>query len=227
MANETDEQNEQAEKEWLELWQRGPVRTRWTGRPLQVGDTAPDFELTDSTGRNVQLSSFWRNGPALLLFWRHYGCSCGMRRAQRLASEYIDYIKAGGNVVVIGQGEPQRAALYANRNSLPCSVLCDPGYKVYEAYDLLEGQPSQVFFDASDELIRCNIEAGREFAQSRHKTDRALVDNPWLLPGEFVVDKQGKVRLAFRYQFCEDWPDPLVLIAALKESLWNKKIYGA
>jgi peroxiredoxin len=222
MAEETDKQIAQAEKEWLELWQRGPVRTRWTHTPLQVGDPAPDFEMEDSTGAKVRLSDYWRSAPVLLLFWRHYGCSCGMRRAQRLASEYADYSKVGGNVVVIGQGEPERAARYAKKHNIYCPILCDPTYKVYEAYDLLEGQPSQVFFDASDELLRCDPQAGREFAKSRQKTDRALVDSPWLLPGEFVVDRKGIVRLAYRYQFCEDWPDPLVLIAALKEAMWKQ-----
>jgi peroxiredoxin len=222
MALDPNDQIEQAEKEWLDLWQRGPVRTRWTSAPLQVGDAAPDFELTDSHGQHVRLSDFWRSGPTLLLFWRHYGCSCGMRRAERLASEYTDYVKVGGSVVVIGQGEPERAAKYANKNKLPCPVLCDPSFKVYEAYDILEGQPSQVFFDASDELLRCDPQAGREFAKSRHKTDRALVDSPWLLPAEFVLDKGGVVRLAYRYQFCEDWPDPLVLLAALKEASWKR-----
>jgi peroxiredoxin len=221
---DTNEQIAQAEKEWLELWQRGPVRTRWMNAPLQVGDSAPDFELVDSSGKNVRLSNFWQNGPALLLFWRHYGCSCGMHRAQRLAIEYPDYTMAGGNVVVIGQGEPERAALYASKHNLPCPVLCDPTFKVYEAFDLLEGQPSQVFFDASDELLRCEPAAGREFAKSRHNTDRALVDSPWLLPGEFVVDRNGKVRLAYRYQYCEDWPNQLVLIAALKDAAWKKEV---
>jgi peroxiredoxin len=222
MTSETEKQIEQAEKEWLDLWQKGPLRTRWNRIPLQPNDPAPDFELTDQTGKNVRLSDFWKTGPVLLLFWRHYGCSCGMRRAQRLATETMDYSKAGANVVVIGQGEPERAALYAKNNNLNCPVLSDPSFKVYEAYDLLEGQPSQVFFDASDELLRCDPDAGREFAQSRHKSDRALVDSPWQLPGEFVVDKAGIVRLAYRYQFCEDWPDPLVLIASLKEASWKK-----
>lgn len=49
-SEETNKQIEQAEKEWLELWRRGPIRTRWTEMPLQVGDSAPDFELEDSTG---------------------------------------------------------------------------------------------------------------------------------------------------------------------------------
>ena len=85
---DTDGQIAQAEQEWLDLWHKGPIRTRWTSIPLQVGDPAPDFELTDSTGKNVRLSEFWKNSPVLFLFWRHYGCSCGMRRAQRLSSEF-------------------------------------------------------------------------------------------------------------------------------------------
>ncbi|HEY2980929.1 MAG TPA: peroxiredoxin-like family protein [Anaerolineales bacterium] len=221
MPSESEKLIEEAEQEWLALWQRGPVRTRWTSQPLQIGDPAPDFELADSTGKNVRLSDFWGSSPTLMLFWRHYGCSCGMRRAQRLASEYQDYVKSGGNVIVIGQGEPERAALYAKHHHLDCPVLCDPTFKVYEAYDLLEGKPSQIFFDASDELLRCDPAAGREFAKSRHNTDRALVDSPWQLPGEFVVDRKGTVRLAYRYQYCEDWPEPLVLVAALKEAVWT------
>jgi len=41
------------------------------------------------------------------------------------------------------------------------------------------------------------------------------------LPGEFVVDNKGVVRLAYRYQYCEDWPNPLVLVAAIKEAIWE------
>jgi hypothetical protein len=36
------------------------------------------------------------------------------------------------------------------------------------------------------------------------------------LPGEFAVDREGVIRLAYRYQYCEDWPDPRVLTTALR-----------
>jgi hypothetical protein len=29
------------------------------------------------------------------------------------------------------------------------------------------------------------------------------------------------VRLAYRYQYCEDWPDPRVLYSAIKEANWE------
>ncbi|HTP02070.1 MAG TPA: redoxin domain-containing protein [Anaerolineales bacterium] len=212
-----------AEEEWLKRWKDGPTRLRWNRIPLQVGDAAPDFELQDSSVAAVHLRDFWRDGPALLLFWRHYGCSCGIERAKRLQTEYADYVAAGARVVVVGQGEPERAALYARIHKVPCPVLCDPTYTVYQAYDLLEGKTSQVVFDAGDSMLQCDYAAGVQLQNSRRYTVKDLVDNPWQLPGEFVVDKKGIIRLAYRYQYCEDWPNPLVLIAGIKEAVWENQ----
>ena len=223
MFGDIEAQIKSAEEEWLDLWKRGPSRLRWARIPLQAGDLAPDFELRDSTGATVHLRDFWKNKPALLLFWRHYGCSCGIERAKRLQNEYADYIALGANVVVIGQGEPERAAAYIRKHNLPCPVLCDPTYKVYEAYDLLEGKPSQIVFDAPDEFLGRNFDAGAGLQKSRHGTERAAVDSPWQLPGEFAVDKRGMIRLAYHYQYCEDWPNPLVLISAIKEAIWENE----
>jgi hypothetical protein len=33
-----------------------------------------------------------------------------------------------------------------------------------------------------------------------------------------VIDRSGTVRLAYRYQYCEDFPNPLVLVAGIKEA---------
>jgi peroxiredoxin len=213
-------QIQSAETEWLSLWKRGPTRLRWGKVPLQTGDAAPDFELQDSAGHAICLRDVWPAGPVLLMFWRHYGCSCGADRAQRLQSEYAAYKALGAQLFIIGQGGTAQAADYAARHELPCPVLCDPTRNVYEAYDLLEGQPSQIVFDAPDEFLKIDAGAGARLQESRHGTPRATVNSPWQLPGEFVIDTSGIVRLAYRYQHCEDWPNPLVLIAALKESVW-------
>ena len=93
MSEKLESQIKSAEEEWLNLWKNGPTGLRWDKIPLQVGDRAPDIEVQDSTGATVHLRDFWNNKPALLLFWRHYGCSCGIDRAKRLLNEYSDYIK--------------------------------------------------------------------------------------------------------------------------------------
>jgi peroxiredoxin len=207
-----------AEEEFLELWVRGPIRTTWASLPPQAGDTAPDLELLDSTGRPVLLSRFWHDRPALLLFWRHYGCGCGRDRAVRLRDEYGGYLDAGAEVVVVGQAEPERSTAYAEQHGIGCTVLCDPEYGAYEAYGLVEALPAQILFDAPEAFLGHSRELGAEFQRERRGQGRPLVDNPWLLPGEFVVDTSGLIRLAYRYQYCEDFPNPLVLTTAIREA---------
>ena len=205
-----------AEREWLDDWHTGPRRTRWERIPLQPGDAAPDAELVDHSGSLRHLSSFWSDGPAVLLFWRHFGCSCGIDRAARLQHEYASFVDAGAAVVAIGMGEPERTGRYIDQVGLPCPMLCDPDRSTYAAYDLLEGSTAQVLFDAPEDFLRCEPEAGERLSEERHGTDRASVDSPWQMPGEFVVDGGGIIRLAYRYQYCEDWPDPRVLAAAVQ-----------
>jgi peroxiredoxin len=210
----------QTEK-WLDQWLKGPSRTRWARIPLQVGDPAPDLELPDPEGTLHLLSEAWSGGPGLLLFWRHYGCSCGRDRAARLRDEDAEYQRLGARVLIIAYGDPQRAAEYARQNEIQCPILCDPGFEAYKAFDLLEGKPSQIVFDAEDGHLRCEVGPWQQMVESRQGTPRAIVSDPWQLPGEFVIDKKGIVRLAYRYQYCEDWPDPRVLYSAIKEANWE------
>lgn len=216
-----DELLHSAEQEWTAGWLAGPVRIRWTELPVQPGDAAPDVQLLDHEGGVVRLSDSWQAGPALLLFWRQFGCSCGMGRAARLRDELAAYRDTGAEVVIVGQGEPPRAKVYREQQGLPVRFLCDPERGAYRAYGLLEGKPSQILFDAPDEFLRREASAGEGLQDSRRGTPRALVDDPWQLPGEFVVDTGGEIRLAYRYQYCEDYPDPRVLISAIKEAIWE------
>jgi peroxiredoxin len=213
-----EEQTKAAEAEWLQAWQTGPIRTRWEKQPVQLGDPAPDLELKDTSGKVVRLSDYWKDKPVLLIYWRHFGCSCGFDRAAKLVKEMADYDKSGGKVVIVGQGEPERTNAYAQKAGLTGTILCDPEHHAYIAYGLLEGTPAQVLFDAPDEMLKREYNAGVEFQKERIEKGRPPVDSPWQLPGEFVIDTQGTIQLAYRYNFCEDWPDPRVHIAALRKA---------
>jgi hypothetical protein len=161
----------------------------------------------------------WADGPAVILFWRQYGCGCGLDRARRLRDEYPELIGRGAAVAIIGQGEPERAKAYAEKYTLPpVPILSDGDGRVYEAYGLLEGQPSQLLFDAPESWLGHNLETGLAFARERRAQGRPPVDNPWLLPGEFVIRQGGEIVLAYRYNYCEDYPDPRVLYAAIREA---------
>ena len=212
-------ETEAAFRDWLEHWRTGPTRQRWTVMPPQRGDLAPDLELVEArSGKPIRLSRLWADGPALLLFWRHFGCSCGRDRAERLRREYAGYRAAGATVALIGQGEPERTLVYASANDLPASMplFCDPDEEAYRAYGLLEGGPAEVLFDAPDEYLTCQPDVGRGMAEERRTLGRPVVDNPWLLPGEFVVGRDGRLAATYRFQFCEHWMDPRVNVAAIR-----------
>lgn len=205
-----------AEARWLEQWTAGPSSRTWTTTPPQVGDPAPDAELPDETGRVRRISETWQQGVALIIFWRHFGCGCGVERAERLRDEMDGYREAGLEVVVIGQGDSVRADAYKQEYGLPTRVLVDDTLEVYRAYGMVEGDVSQVLFDAPESMWSHSREIGLDFIAQRREMGRPLVDNPWMLPGEFVVDEAGILRHTHRYQHCEDFPDPRVLMTAGK-----------
>ncbi len=210
----TERLTEDAEKEWLETWVAGPGNKR--SKLLDPGTSAPDLELLDHTGVSRRLSSFWSEGPALLMFWRHFGCGCGLERASRLKDEYADYQAAGINLVIIGQGEPERAAEYREKYGITCPVLCDPEFAAYSAYGLANFGVEQILYDAPEETWDHSMEIGLDFQEARRAINRPLVDNPWMSTGEFLVDPSGTIRVSYAYQYCEDFPDPRVFLTAAK-----------
>jgi peroxiredoxin len=201
-----------AEAEWLEKWTTGP--TEDLGAPASPGTIAPKLSLPDDTGAMVNLADFWAGGPALLMFWRHFGCTCGVERTQRLAAELGSYQDAGLTPVIISQGEPERAASYRATHDVPCPILSDPDHVAYRAYGVGQWAVEQVLFDAPPEYWSHPHELGVEFQNGRREQGRPPVDDPWRSAAEFVVGAEGIIRLAYAYQYCEDFPDPRVLTTA-------------
>lgn len=58
-----------------------------------------------------------------------------------------------------------------------------------------------------------DLKTGEKLISSRRGTERALVDNPWQLPGEIVIGRDGRIVHAHRYQYCEDFPKTVLLDA--------------
>jgi peroxiredoxin len=203
-----------AETEWLELWTSGPVEAE--GTALATGTSAPDLVLADHTGRLRSLSEFWSEGPALVMFWRHFGCGCGAERAKRLVDEIAALREAGLELVIIGQGEPVRAAAYRDRHGLPCPILCDPHHDAYRAWGIGHWPVERVLFDAPSEYWGHPHDLGARLQDDRRSQGNPTVDDPWRAVAEFVVSGDGSVRLAYSYQHCEDFPDVRVLTTAAR-----------
>ncbi|MEO5898816.1 MAG: peroxiredoxin-like family protein [Ilumatobacteraceae bacterium] len=205
-----------AETEWLGRWTAGPTEPE--GPVLPTGTRAPDLVLLDHTGAERSLSEFWDGQPALVMFWRHFGCGCGFDRARRLNAEMHQYFEAGLLPVIIGQGEPARAAAYRAEHELPCTILCDPDFDAYRAYGIGHWNIERVLPDAPPQFWDHTHDTGVEFQTARRATGQPLVDDPWRAVKEFVVGANGRIRLTYSYQWCENFPDPQLLTTAARLS---------
>lgn len=202
-----------AERRWMDNWVAGPTLQ---GEPIRRGAQAPDMELTDEEGNRVRLSESWSERPALIMLWRHLGCGCGLERIRRLQDEYQRYLDAGLEVVVVAPGERERVVAYKEKYGLQPPALADPEYRTHRAFGLSHWSREEVLYDAPDEYCSLAPEIGEEFQDERREMGRSLVDDPWMQSAEFVVDTSGIVKVAYYYNYCEDYPEPRVFETAAR-----------
>jgi len=210
---ELGELYQSAERRWLQHWLDGPTLP---GNPLRRGDLAPDLELKGEDGSPVTLSTHWSQKPALLILWRHLGCGCGLERAAQLQNDYPTYVSAGLDVVVVAPGEPERVSVYKEKYGVPAPMLADAHYSAHRAFGLGHWSPEQVLYDAPDEYCDLAEQTGIDFQDARRALGRPLVDDPWMQAGEFVIGVDGVIRVAYPYNYCEDFPDPRIFITAAR-----------
>ena len=202
-----------AENRWLDSWVKGPTIE---GRPLRRGDPAPEVTLFRRDGTETNLSEVWAEKPALILLWRHLGCGCGRERARRLLEEIEAYRDAGLEVVIIAPGDPERVDAYADRNQIPTLTLADPDYTAHKSFGLGHWSVEQVLYDAPPEYCDLSLEHGKAMIEDRRSRGYNLADDEWMQSGEFIVDRDGRIRLAYVYNYCEDYPDPAIFLTAAR-----------
>jgi thioredoxin-dependent peroxiredoxin len=100
---------------------------------IQVGDTAPDFTLTNQSSTPVSLSSF-RGKPVVLYFYPKDdtpGCtteSCAFR------DQYEVFKSAGAEVIGVSSDSPESHQKFAAKYNLPFALLSDKGDQVRNLY---------------------------------------------------------------------------------------------
>lgn len=202
-----------AERRWMQGWLDGPTLS---GDPLRRGDRAPDLELVSEDGSAVALSSYWADRPALVILWRHLGCGCGLERAEQLQRDYNAYVEAGLNVVAVAPGDRERVAIYKEKYGVPVPMLTDVDYSTHRAFGLGHWSAEQALYDAPDHFCNLTEETGFGFQSERRALGRPLVDDPWMQAGEFVVGVDGVIRVAYSYNYCEDYPDSRIFTTAAR-----------
>lgn len=166
---------------------------------LRASDSAPDFTLPDAEGTPVQLYTLLESGPVVVSFYRGSWCPyCNLQlRAYQAILPEIQ--RAGATLLAISPQTPQASTEIVDKAALQFPVLSDIGNQVARAYRLVFVLP-EVLRPYTAHLPQYNGENSWELP----------------LPGTFVVDQSGIIRLAFVHADYTKRLEPTAILAALQ-----------
>jgi len=150
---------------------------------LVVDARAPDFSLPDPRGVAVSLSVLLRKGPVVVTFYRGGWCPFCDLQLRAYQSVLPEIRLLGGELVAISPQTPDYALADVEKKGLTFPVLTDAHNRVAREYGLV--------FVLSDVLKRLQEAFGNPIPKFNG-------DDSWELPmpGTFVLDRSGVVRLA-------------------------------
>ena len=178
-------------------------------KPPDVGDRAPDAVLVDDLGATRSLSEFWRDRPLALFFERHLGCPLCREHVADLQRDLPLFDRAGVQVVAITMGNAKQAAAFHNRYQLSFPCLADDAGKAYQAFGLSRGGIAAV---ALPHLSLAGLMTVARYGVG------VPIGDPRQLPGAFVIDRSGIIRLAHRGRDAGDMPDHELAIGAASDT---------
>ena len=174
-------------------------------RALKAGDRFPALSLTDQLGRPVDLATLAAAGALVVTFYRGGWCPyCNLElRAYQKALPEIE--RLGARLIAVTPETPDNALSTSEKNDLAFSVLSDDRGRLADALGIR--------FELSEAVKAYFVKAGHDLP-ARNGDDR------WSLPtpATYVVEKGGRIALAFVDPDYRNRLDPSEAIAALSQS---------
>ena len=170
---------------------------------LEVGQTAPDFVLSNADGTPVSSVDLRAKGPLVVKFYRGSWCSYCNVEVRALMGVLEEIRGLGGDMVAITPEVPDEAAKMTEKHGLEFEVLSDPGNTVARAYGLVWTLPDHV----------------REFyGRIGLDLERSNGDDSWELPipGNFVVAPDGTLLDVFADPDYRVRQEPAEVVSAVR-----------
>lgn len=195
-----------APAEQVRTFERGIDELRGSGiveRARKVGDVAPDFELSNATGRKVRLSALLVRGPVVLAWYRGGWCPYCNIELNALQESLPEFRRLGATLVAITPERPDKSMTSIERNRLEFEVLSDVGNNVARRYGLV--------FKLSDDVLH-ELQGSVNLAEYNGNESNELP-----IPATYVVDTRGVIRFAFVDPDYRRRGEPAEIIAVLRE----------
>jgi peroxiredoxin len=171
-------------------------------RILPVGAVAPEFALTDATGRLVRSADLLALGPLVVKFFRGRWCPYCVTELEAWRDLYGQLREHGGFLVAVSPQTGRQSDFMASQYRLPFPVLVDAGCEVAEDFGLAYTVPEYLREHYLSIMINLPFINGQE---------------SWRLPlaATYVIAKDRKVLYAEAYADFRVRPEPQEAMAAI------------
>src|SRR6516162_3599735 len=179
-------------------------------KALKAGDTFPGVMLTDQLGRPIDLAELMVEGPLVVTFYRGGWCPyCNLElRAYQKALPAIE--RLGARLIAVSPETFDNVLTTAEKNDLAYTVLSDDRGRLADALGIR--------FELSAAVKDYFVKAG-------HDLPARNGDDCWSLPmpATYVVERGGRIALAFVDPDYRSRLEPAAAVAALR-SLLDRKV---
>ena len=170
-------------------------------RILPVGARAPEFTLTDATGRPVRSEDMLALGPVILNFFRGRWCSYCVTELEAWRGQYHFMRERGVLLAAIAPQTRRQNDFLADQHRLPYPVLSDPACALADQFGLAYTVPEYLRAYYLSILINVPFVNG---------------EPSWRLPlpATYVIDQDRKVLFAEAHADFRVRPEPEEALAA-------------
>ncbi|MCJ1379273.1 hypothetical protein MMC17_002374 [Xylographa soralifera] len=151
---------------------------------IQVGDTIPDFHLSNASGQQVHSADLLAKGPLLISFYRGEWCPFCNLELRALQKNLDKFTAKGVTLVAISPELPNQSLSTTEKHDLKFSVLSDVGNKLARQLGIIFTQPDS---------LRPLFKAFGNDLKTRNGDDSFEVP----VPATLLVDGRGVVRNLF------------------------------
>lgn len=156
---------------------------------LRVGEEAPDFTAIDVIrGESFKLSDYRGKHSVALIFLRYAGCPLCQLHISEISRKYPQIAAKDTDVIVFVRSRVNTLVQEGYPGGFPFKLVADPDGDFYKLYGVGSG-------NIKDMLTPNVIKKAVKATIRGHKQGK-MEGNQWQLPGDFIVGKDGKLKLA-------------------------------
>jgi peroxiredoxin len=170
---------------------------------INVGDTAPNFTLSNAKGKPISLYNELKKGSVILMWYRGGWCPYCNLTLKYMQDLLPEFKKEGANLIALTPEMPDSSLSTKEKNNLQFEVLSDAGNKVAKAYGVLFKLTPEVAasYQKGFDLHSYNGDASDELP----------------LAATYIIGKDRVVKYAFLDADYRNRAEPTTVLAKLKE----------